>query len=84
MPIETETQKSHRTPAPRKFGNSLLVFLGTLFLLNFLMFAPLHLRLRSVGSVVPPSEFRRHRTAHKTALPGCPSCPPGHQLYQAL
>jgi len=34
MPVESETQRSQRTPEPRKFGNSLLILLITLFVLN--------------------------------------------------
>lgn len=41
MPIESETQRSQRTPEPRKFGNSLIAFLTALFVLNFIVFPAL-------------------------------------------
>jgi cell division protease FtsH len=36
MPIETETQRSQKTPKPKQFGNSLIVFLVAFLLLNFI------------------------------------------------
>ncbi|HIK30206.1 MAG TPA: ATP-dependent zinc metalloprotease FtsH [Oscillatoriales cyanobacterium M59_W2019_021] len=53
MPVETETQRSRRTPEPRKFGNSLAVFLLTLFILNFVIFPALTPR----PPEVPYSDF---------------------------
>ncbi|NBD33343.1 MAG: ATP-dependent zinc metalloprotease FtsH [Cyanobacteria bacterium] len=35
MPIETETQRSRQEPKPQQFGDSFLIFLTLLFLINF-------------------------------------------------
>jgi len=35
MPIETETQRSRQDPKPQQFGDSFLIFLTLLFLINF-------------------------------------------------
>jgi len=37
MPVETETQRSQKAPKPRQFGNSFILFITTLLLLNFII-----------------------------------------------
>jgi cell division protease FtsH len=53
MPVETETQRSQKTPKPKQFGNSLILFLTALLLLNFILLPALRPRLPEV----PYSDF---------------------------
>lgn len=53
MPIESETRRSQKTPKPRQFGKSLLIFLALLFFLNFVL-AP---ALVSGSPEIPYSDF---------------------------
>lgn len=45
MPVETQTQRSQKTPQSRQFGNSLIIFITVLLLLNFILLPALRPRL---------------------------------------
>lgn len=53
MPVETETQRSQKNPKPKQFGNSLILFIIALLLLNFAILPS----LRPRPPKVPYSEF---------------------------
>jgi len=53
MPVETETQRSQKAPKPRQFGNSFILFVTTLLLLNFIILPA----LRPRPPQVPCSNF---------------------------
>ncbi|WP_404783207.1 ATP-dependent zinc metalloprotease FtsH [Altericista sp. CCNU0014] len=53
MPIETQTQRSQKTPKPKQFGNSLILFTMALLLLNFILLPT----LRPRPPEVPYSNF---------------------------